>query len=208
VIYSCPVSVTAIVPLKALDRSKQRLSGRLSPTQRRALMRDLFLHVLDTCVAAGSIDETLAVVGDDAGLTLARHRSVTALRDARDLNTALRHATARVPAGSTSLIVVADLPEVTVEDLDAIVAAGRPAPAVLVAPTHDGGTGALLRQPAAVIQPAFGHASAAAHLAAAQAAGVRAGVIMRPGLAHDVDRPADLDRYADVVAGPPGRSSR
>ena len=206
-IYSCLVSVTAIVPLKALDHSKQRLSGRLSAAQRRALMRDLFLHVIDTCLAAGSIDGTLAVVGDGAGLALARQRDVPALLDTRDLNSALRHATSRLPAGATSLIVVADLPEVTVDDLDAMVAAGRPAPTVLVAPTHDGGTGALLRQPAAVIPPAFGPASAAAHLAAAQAAGVRAGVLARPGLAHDVDRPADLDRYAALVPGGAGSGS-
>lgn len=200
-IYSWRVSVTAIVPLKALDHSKQRLSGRLSAPQRRALMRDLFLHVLDTCVAAASIDQTLAVVGDDAGLALARQRSVPALLDRGDLNSALRHATERLAAGSTSLVVVADLPEVGVEDLDAVVAAGLPGPGVLVAPTHDGGTGALLRHPAAVVPPAFGRASAAGHLAAARAAGVRAGVIVRPGLAHDVDRPTDLDRYDDLMAG-------
>jgi 2-phospho-L-lactate guanylyltransferase len=202
-IYSCPVSVTAIVPLKALDRSKQRLSGQLSVRQRRALMRDLFLHVVHTCTSAPSIDHTLAVVGDDEGLRLARQRGVTAVRDPGDgLNSALRHATARLPADGTSLIVVADLPEVTVDDLDAIVAAGGTVPAVIVAPTRDGGTGALLRHPAAVVPPAFGGMSAAAHLDAAQAAGVRTGVIVRPGLAHDVDRPADLDRYAGLVTGP------
>jgi 2-phospho-L-lactate guanylyltransferase len=71
---------------------------------------------------------------------------------------------------------------------------------VLVAPTHDGGTGALLRRPADVIAPAFGVASAAAHLRAARQAGVRAGLIWRPGLARDIDHPADLDRYAGTVA--------
>jgi 2-phospho-L-lactate guanylyltransferase len=192
------VSVTAIVPLKALEHSKQRLSGRLSAIERHALMRGLFLHVLDVCMAAECIDETLAIVGGDAGVALARQRSVTVVRDpGGDLNSALRHAAARLPRGSTSLVIVADLPEVTVDDLEAIVSAGRQAPTVLVAPTHDGGTGALLRRPARIIAPAFGPGSAAAHLLAAQAAGVRTGVIMRPGLAHDVDRPEDLDRLGN-----------
>jgi 2-phospho-L-lactate guanylyltransferase len=189
------VSVTAIVPLKALEHSKQRLSGRLSASERHALMRGLFLHVLDVCMAAEPIDEMLAIVGDDVGVALARQRSVTVVRDlGGDLNSALRQATARLSPESTSLVVVADLPEVTVDDLEAVVSAGRQAPTVLVAPTHDGGTGALLRRPAGIIAPSFGPGSAAAHLSAAQAAGVRAGVIVRRGLAHDVDRPADLDR--------------
>jgi 2-phospho-L-lactate guanylyltransferase len=196
------VSVTAIVPLKALHHSKQRLTGRLSASERRSLMRSLFLHVLDTCVATASIDEVIAVVGDDAGAGLTRHHAVMVLQDAGDgLNAAIRHATGLLPAPSTSLVVVADLPEVTVDDLDAVVAAGRRASNVIVAPSHGGGTGALLRRPAAVIAPAFGVDSAAAHLRAAQRAGVRAGVITRPGLAHDIDRPEDLDRYAGVVAG-------
>lgn len=198
------MSVTAIVPLKALDHSKQRLAGRLSAVERRALMRTLFVHVLETCIAAEAIDETLAIVGDDDGVALAQHLSVTAVRDpGEDLNSALRHATAQLPPASTSLVIVADLPRVTADDLDAIVVAGQHTPSVvIVAPTHDGGTGALLRRPAAVITPTFGVRSAAAHLDAARMAGARAGVIIRPGLAYDVDRPADLDRYAGLLVGP------
>lgn len=196
------MSVTAIVPLKALDHSKQRLAGRLSATERRALMRALFQHVLETCVAADGIDAVLAIVGDDTGLDLARRLSVPAVRElGEDLNSAVRQATAQLSPESTSLVVVADLPALTTDDVEAIIAAGQHTPGVLVAPTHDGGTGALLRRPAAVIAPAFGAGSAAAHLDAAREAGVRAGVIMRPGLAYDVDRPVDLDRYAGLVVG-------
>jgi 2-phospho-L-lactate guanylyltransferase len=195
------VSVTAIVPLKALHHAKQRLSGRLTAGQRRALMRDVFLHVLDVCRATAAIDQIIAVVGDDAGAALAARRSVTVVHEpGGGLNHAIRHATGGLPAGTTSLIVVADLPELTVDDLSAVITTGDAAPGVLVAPTHDGGTGALLRRPPDVIAPAFGVASAAAHLRAAQQAGVRAGLIWRRGLARDIDHPADLDRYAGTVA--------
>jgi 2-phospho-L-lactate guanylyltransferase len=199
------VSVTAIVPLKALRFSKQRLAGRLTAAQRRALMCALFEHVLAACVAAPSIDHTIAVVGDDLGLRLARRQQpVTAVREAGGgLNNALRHAGGHLPPAATTLVVVADLPQVTAEDLEAVIAAGQHAPSVIVAPTHDGGTGALLRRPGTVIAPAFGIGSAAAHLRAAQDAGVRAGVITRPGLARDVDHPSDLDRYAGLVAARP-----
>lgn len=196
------MSVTAIVPLKALDHAKQRLSGRLTAGERRALMRTVFLHVLDVCAATPGIDRTIAVVGDDAGAALAERQAVTVIREpGGGLNHAVRHATDELPAEAASLVVVADLPELTADDLSAVVAAGAGSPGVLVAPTHDGGTGALLRRPAGVIAPAFGGPSAAAHLRAAQQAGVRAGLIWRAGLARDIDHPADLDRYAGLVVG-------
>ena len=196
------VSVTAIVPLKALDHAKQRLSGRLTAGERRALMRTVFLHVLDACLATPEIDRVIAVVGDDDGAALAARRAVTVVREpGGGLNRAVWHASDGLPADSASLVVVADLPELAAADLSAGITAGGGTPGVLVAPTHDGGTGALLRRPAAVIAPAFGGASAAAHLRAAQDAGVRAGLICRPGLARDIDRPADLDRYAGLVTG-------
>lgn len=197
-----PVAVTAIVPLKALDRAKQRLAGHLTVDERRTLMRDAFTHVLEVCLAIPSITRVLAVVGDDAGADLAGH-GVTVLRDpGGGLNRAIAHSTGEIGDGDASLVVVADLPDLSPADLTALttLATGR---CVLVAPTHDGGTGALLRRPPAVIAPAFGGASAAAHLDAAARAGVRAGMVWRAGLARDVDRPADLDRYAGRIAGGP-----
>ena len=189
--------VTAIVPLKALMLSKQRLAPDLSAGERRALMRQLFAGVLRACRDADTVGQVIAVVGDDEGFNLARAIGITALREpGGGLNAAIDFATAQLPPGTTSLVIVADLPDVTVADVDAVVAAGRHDPGVVVAATHDGGTGALLRQPAAIIPPAFGAASAAAHLTAARRAGVRAALIRLPGLAHDIDAVADLSGYA------------
>lgn len=216
-VYSAGVSVSAIVPLKALRDSKRRLASELSHTERAALMGRLFVGVLRACLAARRVDHVVAVVGDEAGAELARREGVAVVRDpGRGLNAALRHATAslaghgarRTPDtggpsmdADASLVVVADLRAARPGDVDALVAAGGTGPGVLVARAHDGGTGALLRRPVDVITPAFGAASAAAHLDAARAAGVRAGLIALPGLAHDIDRPADLARHGDGPTG-------
>jgi 2-phospho-L-lactate guanylyltransferase len=189
------VSVTAIVPLKALAYSKQRLAPHLSAAERSALMRRLFAGVLHACRAADAVDQVIAVVGDDTGLGLARDAGVVALRErGAGLNAAIAFATTHVRAGNGSLVVVADLPDVGAADLDAVVAAGANQLCVLVAATDDGGTGALLRRPAAVIPPAFGQRSAAAHLTAAQRAGVRAVRLSLPGFARDIDAAADLSK--------------
>ncbi len=194
--YPAGVSITAIVPLKALRFSKQRLASRVPADERQALMGRLFTHVLRTCADTPGITSVLAVVGDAGGAALAREVGVPSMRErGGGLNAALREATAHVD-GDASLVVVADLPRLSVTDLRRVVAAGAVSPCVVVASTHDGGTGALLRRPPAVIAPAFGPASASAHLDAAQQAGVRAILLTSRGLADDLDRPGDLDRFA------------
>lgn len=200
-IYSAQVSITAIVPLKALRRSKQRLADRLGGDERAALMARLFTHVVGICASTPAVTAVIAVVGDEHGGQLAREAGVAWLREpTAGLNAAVTHATRRLTTDA-SLVVVADLPELTVDDIERVAAAGSVGPTVVVARTHDGGTGALLRRPADVIAPAFGVASAAAHLAAGLRAGVRTTLLSTPGVVHDVDRVGDLDRYA----GAPGR---
>jgi 2-phospho-L-lactate guanylyltransferase len=189
------VSISAILPLKALDRSKQRLAGRLDAAARRSLMTRLFTHVAGVCAATPDIDTVCAVVGDDAGARLAQDAGIAWVAEpSPDLNAAVAHATAWA-GGDASLVVVTDLPRLRVADLTFVVECGR-GHGVVVAATRDGGTGALLRRPNAAVAPAFGPRSATAHLAAAQRAGVRAALVSTPGLRHDVDRPADLDAAA------------
>ena len=189
------MSITAIVPLKALDRAKQRLAPGVSAPGRRELMARLFTHVAQTCAAVPDITDVLAVVGDEAGATLAHAAGVHSIHEPEaGLNAAVRHATS-ASEGTASLVVVADLPRLTTDDLRRVIQAGAHRPCVVVAATRDGGTGALLRRPTAVIDPAFGPASAAAHLEAASRAGIRAALVSTPGLADDVDRPSDLARH-------------
>lgn len=196
------MSITAVIPLKPLVRAKQRLADRYSVDERRTLMTRLFGHVARVCAATPGVARVRAVVGDEVGAQLAREADVeVVLEPPGGLNRAVAHATADLDAAA-SLVVVADLPGLTVEDLTRVVEAGTHEPSVVVAATRDGGTGALLRRPTAVIATAYGAGSAAAHLAAAAGAGVRAVLLSSPGLAHDVDRPDDVDRYAGGVDGP------
>lgn len=190
------VTVTAIVPLKAFASSKRRLAEHLTAAERGTLVRELFGGVVDSCLQAPGIDSVLAVVGDDQGAALARAAGASAIADpGGGLNAAVSYATSLVTT-EAALVVVADLPLIGAHDVSQLVHASGGEPVVLVAPTHDGGTGGLLRRPADVVAPRYGGPSAAAHLDAARAAGVRAGLIAIPGMAHDVDRPDDFDRYA------------
>jgi 2-phospho-L-lactate guanylyltransferase (CobY/MobA/RfbA family) len=70
---------------------------------------------------------------------------------------------------------------------------------VAIAPDRAGsGTNGLALTPPDVIAFRFGIGSCAAHLGAAREAGVPAVEVHRPGLAFDLDTPADLARWIEL----------
>ena len=69
----------------------------------------------------------------------------------------------------------------------------------VLVPAGDGrGTKAVLRRPAALLSLRFGNDSFKPHLAAAQASGQPCVVLSLPGIAVDVDNPADLRQLAEL----------
>lgn len=186
----------AIVPLKALDRAKERLSPRLDPEARRELASWMLHRVLDACATATLVGRIVVVAGDQAGVELATAGGAEALlQPVPGLGPALELADAALAGAHATLVVAADLPLATGAELDRVVAAAPPGPAVVVAPTADGGTGALYRRPPGVIGTAYGPGSASAHLALARAAGVAAVRLDVPGLSMDIDTPEQLAQW-------------
>ena len=84
------------------------------------------------------------------------------------------------------MVVHADLPAIAPEDIDAAVTllGGRS----VLAPSHDGGT-SLIAGSTPAFPFSYGVGSFHRHLAAVP----DAAVLIRPGLALDLDRPSDLD---------------
>jgi 2-phospho-L-lactate guanylyltransferase len=99
--------------------------------------------------------------------------------------------------GRAWMVVHADLPAVTVDDLTAAGSA-LPPNGVLLAPSHDGGTN-LLAGDRDTFPFAYGRNSFRRHLAAA--AHVPHRVLIRPGLALDLDGPDDLAALAASATG-------
>ncbi len=178
------VMLTAIVPLKSLHLAKGRLSGVLEPGQRAALASRMSEHVLATLQEAG-ISPVRVVNGD------------------HDLNADVSEAAALAERqGATDLLLVmADLPYLAAADIAALVEAGRTS-AVVIAEAKDGGTNALLLKPPTVLRFAFSRErpSAQSHAEQARDAGIEPAILRRPGLARDIDTPADL---ASLVADHP-----
>ena len=199
--------IAALVPVKRLAQAKSRLRPVLSDGQRREFVLAMLEDVLRLTLAQPAIATTAVVSADDDVLDFAHRLGAQPIREPRSvrgLNAALAFA-ADVLArqGATGLLVLpADVPLATREDIEAILAAWQEAPVVLC-PSHSGGTSALALQPPQAIPFRFGPRSFAAHRRAAAERGLPVAVLSRPGLALDADRPEDLHA---LLTGGPSRS--
>lgn len=191
--------IHALVPMKALAAGKSRLSGYVDADERHALSLALLEHVL-TVARAAAVFDSIHVLGGDS---LIQHVASAAQAQwdddhGRDLNTALAAATRQAfsAGAAAALIMHGDLAFLTPADLQALVSQSSHCTRLVIAPAEpDGGTNALLVPHGMLVGPHFGPHSFAHHLAAFHAANLPFVELVRPGLALDLDTPADLDRY-------------
>jgi 2-phospho-L-lactate guanylyltransferase len=192
------MTLWAIVPVKPLRRGKSRLAGALSEDERTELNRALLQNTLKTFADLREVEEVLVISRDPQALAIARHHGARTVREdgQPELNTALKRATviAQVYATRGVLVLPADLPLVTRDDvLTLIERAGEP-PAVVIAPDrHATGTNALLISPAGLIEYDFGENSFQRHCQRTREAGARLEIVNLPTLGLDLDLPEDLE---------------
>ena len=192
------MTLWAIVPVKPLRRGKSRLAGTLSDDERDPLNEDLLAHTLQTLTNLKELEQVLVVSRDPHALTLARNYGARTVREDGQphLNTALQRATilARVYATRGVLVLPADLPLLSRDDVLALIERASNPPVVVIAPDrHERGTNALLISPAGLIQYDFGEGSYQRHCERAQKAGARLEVVRLPSLELDLDLPEDLE---------------
>jgi 2-phospho-L-lactate guanylyltransferase len=189
--------IGAVVPVKRLSHAKSRLSSRLSPQDRAELVVDLVTRTVTILRQAGVVNRVALATSET---TLAGLVGADVLPDGGSLNAALSGAAewARGIGASALLIVPADLPLLETADVQAVVEAATAPVGVVVAPTGDGGTGALLLQPPDALVPSFGPESYRRHVDAAHRAGVPVRTVTRPGLARELDTVADLEELSGL----------
>lgn len=198
------MTLWAIVPVKPLRYGKSRLAEVLTPDERTDLNRRMLAHTLDTLTAIPEIEHVLVVSRDQAALALAREYGARTVQEsgAPQLNVALTRATivARNYATRGVLIVPADLPLLTPEDVHLMLDRAERPPVVVVAPDHRReGTNALLVCPTGLIDYEYGPGSFQRHCARALEAGARLEICELPSLALDMDLPEDLELVSQAL---------
>ena len=134
---------------------------------RRALARQMFDHVLDTLREAG-IKSVHVASGDGRAISTP--------------TSPLPPVACRPPAPPSCCWVMADLPYLAVDDITAMIDAGRTS-AVVIAEAKDGGTNALLLRPPTALGFAFttGRPSGAFHADQARTRGIEPAFVETSG---------------------------
>jgi 2-phospho-L-lactate guanylyltransferase len=194
------MGIWAILPVKPLRQGKSRLASVMDEAQRTALNRHLLENALCVLKSQTRIERTVVISRDPLVLSLARQHGARTLLEhsGSNLNRALEITTALVRRTTYRgvLIIPADLPLITAEDLAAMIDFSGRQPVVAIAPDrHNEGTNALLVCPPGLIRYAYGIGSFARHCELARQAGARLEIVHRPGLALDLDLPEDLDLF-------------
>jgi 2-phospho-L-lactate guanylyltransferase len=208
------MKVWAIVPVKPFRYSKSRLAHILSADERSELTGQMLRRTLDILAAMPAIDRTLVVSRDPGVLKLARlHEAMTYEEsDKQDLNMALTraaHITAAQKA-DCALILPADLPFLTPEDVASVLEAASPESCnggngylsrrrgMAICSDHEGdGTNALLVCPPTGFTFQYGPGSYQRHLDEADRLGLAQCIVDAPGIRFDLDTEQD---YQDYVA--------
>ena len=192
------MTIWAIIPVKPLRSGKSRLAGTLTADERAELNRALLQHTLKTLSDLKEVEHVLVVSRDPQALTLARLYGARTVREDGQphLNTALKRATvvAQVYATRGVLVLPADLPLISREDILTLIDHATDPPVVVIAPDrHEKGTNALLISPAGLIEYDFGENSFQRHCQRVKETGARLEVVNLPSLGLDLDLPEDLE---------------
>lgn len=184
------MSWTAVVPIKVTTERKSRLAGNLSPEARIRLSETLLSHTLNVLQQTPGIGRIVLLSQKPRdGWT-----GQWVADQGRGLNEELRHVAELYC--ENLLILHADLPAVSSDDIAALIERG--ARGIAIAPDrHATGTNAIALARAEQFPFAFGPYSFARHQALA---GGQAQIVTRPGLALDIDTPEDL-ALAEALTG-------
>jgi 2-phospho-L-lactate guanylyltransferase len=189
-------SIWALVPIKRLDRAKSRLAPSLGPGERKALAGATLCDVLGTLARVDALAGILVVTNDVEAASIATGFGAVVIPDLVEdgVNSAVQLGICwlhnKQKAGV--IVVPADVPFVTVNELMAVLAATRSSPVVIVPATRDGGTNILALLPPVLMPPAFGPDSFARHVAAALSIGFAPKILLLDGAGHDIDVAVDL----------------
>lgn len=209
------MSLWTVIPVKPFGEGKSRLAGYISPQERHTLNCNLLTRTLDAIRLAQIEAEIVVVSRDNEVLDLAARLGSHALTEEPSapqsletgsqpfptapeiqLNAALvqaaRYAMAR---GSTKVLILpTDMPNLTAEDVRAMTSPRGRDPQIIIAPSRDGGTNALMLQPPQAIPFAFGRDSFQRHRHLAAEVGIPVRVVESASLVFDIDLPEDYER--------------
>lgn len=193
------MTTRVIVPHRGLEAAKTRLAPVLSPAERGDLAAHLLRRVLR--IARQAVSDVVVISPSAALAELVEPMGARLLvQRGMGLNEGLVQARSAAERDGIDILAVlhGDLPELIVDDVQALVAAVPQPAGVAIAPDRAGkGTNGLAIRPPGAIGFQFGAGSFARHRAEAENLGLPIAIVERDGLAFDLDTPGDLRRWLE-----------
>ena len=186
--------ITFLLPFKGLAGAKSR--WQLEDKTRQALLWRLLEHNLTTVSQVVGAEATYLVSPDPdvfERFPFVSHWQCLGEGLNQDLEHARRGLASRLSGGSLA-VLLPDLPELSCDDVQAMVAAAASAQVTLCPDTPKIGTNGLVLAPDVALPFLFEGASFSRHRARAEELGLSFSVLERPGLAYDADHTSDLTR--------------
>ena len=183
--------INALTPVKGLRDGKSRLSDVLEIGDRISLNTFLTSRTIQILKSAFSEGEVVVISPDaDVQLLAIKYGAKFVQQENDGLNAGLTKLAAQLPSVRT-VVVAADLPNLTIEDLLSM----RVDSGIAIAPDESGlGTNALSLPSPTAIRFQYGYGSFNAHCTEARTKRYPLTTICRPGLAFDLDTKDDLTR--------------
>ena len=199
------MSLWVIVPVKPLRRSKSKLTNVLSEDERTILNLTMYENTLKALQNISIPHQVLVVSKDSSVLSLARSYKTKTLQEDGEsgLNIALKKSIQVINAYSAQsvLILPADLPFITKEDLEGVMNFVADKPFMLISPDRKmNGTNLLFISPPDLIEFSFGLGSFERHVRQAQFHNAHIEVRKFNGTELDIDSPEDLELFQKLVS--------
>jgi 2-phospho-L-lactate guanylyltransferase len=190
-----------LIPVKDLSNAKQRLGSALDQRRRTQLAQAMLCDVLTAAAGVRSRIDVALVTGDARANVMAAEFGMLVIEDSRNEGetAAIEMATewSEAQGYDTSIVIPADVPLTTSEELHRVLDAAPEEGAVLVPACDQRGSNCILRRPASLIPLRFGNDSFFPHCETMRRTGKRLVILELPGIQLDIDNPHELELLLD-----------
>ncbi len=190
--------VHVIIPFKGVMESKSRLASGISDELRKHLVVAMLSDVIAAVNSSKKLSHLIVITSEKNIENIMPKDATLLLEDKpRGINQAIIEAT-EYSLGMNSeatLVIPADLPLITPQDIDAIIYEGKSKPVVILSPSLTGGTNILFRAPPQIIEPKFGRNSFQAHLKESRKMNIEPKIYSSPRVSLDLDEIEDVKKF-------------
>ena len=194
----------AVVPLKIIQQSKQRLVPILSPEERKLLSLNMLEDVLSAATKSGVFEQILVVTNCEEALPLVESKGLLYFKTSEEsgLNHAAKEAAEWLTTKNIKRMCLfpADIPLAKAAEFRQVVIDHNVPRGMTIVPSHDeGGTNCIMLSPPNLLSFCFGADSYVKHLRQGLELNLSCRTKFLEGISLDIDTPNDLRA---LVIGP------